>query len=245
MGNVLNDNLLKIGDAIRSEKRPLIAVSMQVQNQLELHAFLTDAAYTQADVLEWRIDAWSDLTTLTDSLISQTIQATERPIILTWRTQDEGGGKRFDAAEYSRIYETAIQADVGAVDIEVKLLDRLVHLVTLAQSNDVTVIGSRHDWTFPNNLSTRMHDMLNYPIDVIKYVAMSETEDEANRVLDELKKLTHQTNKPVIAMAMGDVGSFTRLENFANGSQLTFAQLQQSSAPGQLDIQAVHNYFNI
>lgn len=238
-------NVLKIGDAIRPEKRPLIAVSMQVHNQPELHAFLTDVAYKQADILEWRIDAWADLTTLTDSLISQTIEVTERPVILTWRTQSEGGLKPFNETEYIRIYETAIQTGVGAIDIEVKLLDTLVCVVTLAQSNDVTVIGSRHDWVFPNDLSTRMHDMLNYPIDVIKYVAMSETEDQAKQVLNELKKLTTQTNKPVIGMAMGDIGSFTRLGSFAHGSQLTFAQLKQSSAPGQLDIQAVHNYFNI
>lgn len=234
---------LQIGSTKRPEQRPLMAVSMQVTNVTELTAYVNDNAYQAADVLEWRIDAWQDLTTLTDMLIETTIQTCDKPIILTWRTIAEGGHKPFERLTYQRLYQTAIKAGVAAVDIEVALLADLTDLVDLAQKHDVAIIGSRHDWVFPKNVTTRMTSLIAVPVDVIKYVALVESREQGQLILDNTRDLNALTDKPLITMGMGVAGSFTRLEGFMYGSQLTFAQLGQASAPGQVALPDVVRYF--
>lgn len=238
------DKVLALGGLVRPTHRPFIAVSMQVADEQALEMYLATDTYQQADILEWRIDAWNDLNALTDALISQTITKSVRPIILTWRTLAEGGLKSVDKEEYLRIYQSAIKHGVAAVDIEVSLLDQVISLLTLATEHDVVVIGSRHDWDYPTDVIDRLLDMLQYPIDVIKYVAMAETEEQAMAVLHALDIVLLKSDQPFIVMAMGDAGSFTRLAAFEHGSQLTFAQTGISSAPGQLLIEDVQAYFH-
>lgn len=234
---------LQIGATNRPEQRPLIAVSMQVANVTELKDYVADNAYQAADVLEWRIDAWQDFATLTDMLIETTIQTCGKPIILTWRTITEGGHKTFERPTYHRLYQTAIKAGVAAVDIEVAILDDMTDLVDLAQKQGITIIGSRHDWVFPKNVTTRMTSLLSAPVDVIKYVALVESREQGQLILDSTRTLAALTDKPLITMGMGAAGSFTRLEGFMYGSQLTFAQLGQASAPGQVALPDVVRYF--
>jgi 3-dehydroquinate dehydratase-1 len=57
--------------------------------------------------------------------------------------------------------------------------------------------------------------------------------------------MTQRTDQPLIVMAMGDAGSFTRLESFTHGSQLTFAQTGIASAPGQLSVDEVLRYYTV
>lgn len=238
------DKVLVLGEVVRPNHRPFIAVSMQVADEQALETYLAKGTYQQADILEWRIDAWADLNTLTDALISQTITNSIRPIILTWRTSAEGGLKAFDKKVYLRIYKAAIKHRVAAIDIEVSLLAQVMDILTLAKEHEVTVIGSHHDWTFPTDVTEQLLDMLQYPIDVIKYVAMAETEEQAMDVMRALDIAVQKSDQPFIVMAMGDAGSFTRLSAFDHGSQLTFAQTGISSAPGQLLVEDVQSYFH-
>lgn len=239
------DKVLALGGLVRPTHRPFIAVSMQVADEQALEMYLATDTYQQADILEWRIDAWNDLNALTDALISQTIAKSVRPIILTWRTLAEGGLKSLDKEKYLRIYQSAIKHGVAAVDIEVNLLAQVMDILPLAKEHDVVVVGSRHDWSFPTDVNEQLLDMLKYPIDVIKYVAMAETEEQAMAVLHALDTAVQTSNKPFIVMAMGDAGSFTRLAAFDHGSQLTFAQTGVASAPGQLSITEVLDYYTV
>lgn len=235
--------VLRLGTTVRPKQRPLIAVSMQPTNAIELQAYLTEGLYKQADILEWRIDAWEDLTTLDETCIERTIKMSDRPLILTWRTREEGGLKSFEQNEYLRIYDLAITHGIAGIDIEVSLLEEVQSLLLQAKLKGIVTIGSRHDWSFPSDLSVRMNKMLDYPVDVLKYVTMVNTHEQAQEVLAGLNRLSQITDRPLIGMAMGDEGSFTRLEGFKYGSQLTFVQIGQASAPGQLNLEQVQDYF--
>lgn len=235
--------VLQLGTTKRPDNRPLIAVSMMVHNVQELDDYFVNPEYQQADVLEWRIDAWQELTTLTREILDKVVRMSKRPIIFTWRTEMEGGLKTYQKDQYTVLYQNAIEAGVAAIDIEVALVNEQHVLITQAQRNAVVVIGSRHDWTYPSNLNLKMHTLNDFPIDVLKYAVMVENQDQAQTLLEAARELSNQTEKPLIAMAMGSVGSYTRLVGFSYGSQLTFAQMNTVSAPGQLSIAEVRQYF--
>lgn len=235
---------LRIGDVYRPDDRPLIAIPMQVANSQELQQFLAMSKLPDVDVIEWRIDAWQDTQTLTETVIKTAIEQCVIPIILTWRTADEGGLKAYNKIEYTRIYTVGIQAGVGAIDIEVRYMHDLAPLLELAHRCGIPVIGSRHDWEWPVNMIDRLTSLNEEPVDVMKYAVSVETKQQASDLLMATKTLDQMVDKPLITMGMGPQGSITRLLGFDYGSQLTFAHLGTASAPGQLSLDAVLHYFN-
>lgn len=236
-------NRLQIGKLVRRQARPLIALAMQVSDESEMMTYLQMEIDERVDVLEWRIDAWKDLKTLTVAVINEVMVVSQRPIIFTWRTREEGGLKTYNARDYQAVYHAAIEAGVAAIDIEANVLDDQMTTRAFAEEQGVMVIGSRHDWQYPSNLHQRLFELADMPVDVIKYAVMVENEDQAKMLLAETKALSSTTETPLITMAMGDAGSQTRLEGFRNGSQLTFAQAGQASAPGQLSVDDVAQFF--
>ncbi|MCW0953843.1 type I 3-dehydroquinate dehydratase [Weissella ceti] len=234
---------LQIGKLVRQQERPLIAIAMQVKDASETKGYLQAGIDERVDVLEWRIDAWQDLRTLTVAVIKEVMVVSQRPIIFTWRTREEGGLKNYNAHDYQAVYYAAIEAGIAAIDIETNVLDDQMTTRAFAKAQGVTVIGSRHDWQYPSNLHQRLFELADMPVDVIKYAVMAENEDQANMLLAETKALFQQCEMPLITMAMGDAGSRTRLEGFRHGSQLTFAQAGQASAPGQLSVDDIAKFF--
>lgn len=236
---------LRIGQKNRPGNRPFIAISIQAKNKQELSTCVRIANESHADVIEWRIDAWQDLKTLTPTVIVATIAEIQQPMILTWRTAEEGGQKAYDRNAYYRLYKTAITSGVGAIDLEVRWIKELAELRALANQYDVPVIASRHDWEWPIDMTERLMSLKDLPVDIIKYAVTVEYEEHVTQLLMTTQTLSEMTEKPLITMGMGSYGSATRLDGFTYGSQLTFAHLGVTSAPGQLTLHEVRNHFEV
>jgi len=236
-------NQLQIGDASSTEIKPLIAVSMQGKNEIELLDFLISLEIKDADVIEWRVDNWQDLSKLTSDKISKVIDKSPKPMILTWRTSNEGGKLPLNIDEYRRIYLAAIHANVAAIDVEFWMIDLVSDILAAAKEAGVKVIVSRHDWSFPLNLSSRIEELNIASVDIIKYATFASDAFQAKQLLDVTKELSFKLDKPLITMAMGEAGQVTRLEGYLYGSQLTFAYVGEESAPGQSSLESIQMYF--
>ncbi|MBJ7694506.1 type I 3-dehydroquinate dehydratase [Weissella confusa] len=233
---------LKIGSAVATSERPLIAVPVMGETVNDVLVMLEQANDSQADVIEWRVDYLTDPGELQASQMQTIAFNADKPLIVTWRTVAEGGQEDFDSVAYHWVYQLAIASRVAAVDVEVALLEEVGDVVEDAQSQGITVIGSRHYFdATPADLDAELQSMVATPVDVVKLAVMPNDDGDVQRLL-EATKVAHQT-KPLITMAMGELGQRSRFEGYQYGTQLTFASLGESSAPGQPGVAQLKAHF--
>ncbi|MCT0013611.1 type I 3-dehydroquinate dehydratase [Weissella confusa] len=233
---------LKIGSAVATPERPLIAVPVMGETVNDVLVMLEQANESQTDVIEWRVDYLTDPGELQASQMQTIAFNADKPLIVTWRTTAEGGQEDFDSIAYHWVYQLAIASRVAAVDVEVALLEEVGDVVEDAQSQGITVIGSRHYFdATPADLDAELQSMVATPVDVVKLAVMPNDSGDVQRLLDATK-VANQA-KPLITMAMGELGQRSRFEGYQYGSQLTFASLGESSAPGQPSVGDLQNYY--
>lgn len=233
---------LKIGSAVATPERPLIAVPVMGETVNDVLVMLEQANESQTDVIEWRVDYLTDPGELQASQMQTIAFNADKPLIVTWRTTAEGGQEDFDSIAYHWVYQLAIASRVAAVDVEVSLLEEVGDVVEDAQSQGITVIGSRHYFdATPADLDAELQSMVATPVDVVKLAVMPNDSGDVQRLLDATK-VANQA-KPLITMAMGELGQRSRFEGYQYGSQLTFASLGESSAPGQPSVTQLKEHF--
>ncbi|MBJ7646509.1 type I 3-dehydroquinate dehydratase [Weissella confusa] len=233
---------LKIGSAVATPERPLIAVPVMGETVNDVLVMLEQANESQTDVIEWRVDYLTDPGELQASQMQTIAFNADKPLIVTWRTTAEGGQEDFDSIAYHWVYQLAIASRVAAVDVEVSLLEEVGDVVEDAQSQGITVIGSRHYFdATPADLDAELQSMVATPVDVAKLAVMPNDSGDVQRLLDATK-VANQA-KPLITMAMGELGQRSRFEGYQYGSQLTFASLGESSAPGQPSVTQLKAHF--
>lgn len=233
---------LKIGSAVATPERPLIAVPVMGETVNDVLVMLDQANESQTDVIEWRVDYLTDPGELQASQMQTIAFNADKPLIITWRTTAEGGQEDFDSIAYHWVYQLAIASRVAAVDVEVALLEEVGDVVEDAQSQGITVIGSRHYFdATPADLDAELQSMVATPVDVVKLAVMPNDSGDVQQLLDATK-VANQT-KPLITMAMGELGQRSRFEGYQYGSQLTFASLGESSAPGQPSVTQLKAHF--
>ncbi|MFG6623211.1 type I 3-dehydroquinate dehydratase [Weissella confusa] len=233
---------LKIGSAVATPERPLIAVPVMGETVNDVLVMLEQANESQTDVIEWRVDYLTYPGELQASQMQTIAFNADKPLIVTWRTPAEGGQEDFDSIAYHWVYQLAIASRVAAVDVEVSLLEEVGDVVEDAQSQGITVIGSRHYFdATPADLDAELQSMVATPVDVVKLAVMANDSGDVQRLLDATK-VANQA-KPLITMAMGELGKRSRFEGYQYGSQLTFASLGESSAPGQPSVTQLKAHF--
>ena len=233
---------LKIGSAVATPERPLIAVPVMGETVNDVLVMLEQANESQTDVIEWRVDYLTDPGELQASQMQTIAFNADKPLIVTWRTTAEGGQEDFDSIAYHWVYQLAIASRVAAVDVEVSLLEEVGDVVEDAQSQGITVIGSRHYFdATPADLDAELQSMVATLVDVVKLAVMPNDSGDVQRLLDATK-VANQA-KPLITMAMGELGQRSRFEGYQYGSQLTFASLGESSAPGQPSVTQLKEHF--
>ena len=190
-----------------------------------------------ADLVEWRVD-----TLVGDdegrTAICRLVQESVLPSIVTCRIEAEGGG--FDGPESERIamLEVLAQQDhvPTYVDLEYVRLKGHADLrtaVNALRAKGTRLICSAHDFTQrPPDLLRTVADMgADDDCDVIKIAFHAAALREALECAD----LLAARPKPMIALAMGQMGLVSRVLAGAWGGLLTFAALDAdaTSAPGQ------------
>ncbi len=187
-----------------------------------------------AHILEVRID----LLGIKDTkelllLLDELHELVGLPIIVTNRCQKEGG--RWDGSEEARV-ELLMSAltRVDAVDVE---LSAPLHnrVVDAARSLNKVLIISSHDFkvTPPASVMTAtLEQAMDDGADIAKLAVTPNSTDDTLALLT----VTEEADFPVSTIAMGKLGSHTRVVAPIYGSVLTYGAVEDAVAPGQLRI---------
>ncbi|MFA5865149.1 MAG: shikimate dehydrogenase [Phycisphaerae bacterium] len=205
------------------------------------------SAQAGADLVEIRLDYLASVD------YQSLVENSPVPILWTLRHSSEGG--KFTGSVESQIDQlsAAISAGGNYVDIEFqrwttsgKAQERLLNKISQLRTGgkNVKLILSCHDFqaTSPDILSLAQKVAADPFCDIIKIAGYAKSVDDNFLIFDFLKNST----KPAVGIAMGPLGSASRLLAGKFQAELIFAALSEnkSSAPGQLTIGQMKEEYN-
>ena len=179
-----------------------------------------------ADLLELRIDF---IENSDPDGVKNLIQEIDFPLIATNRRREENG--LFKGSETDRI-EILLEAAKVAEIVDIELGTDLDYLNKIVKTSALSII-SYHDFEKTPDKDFLL-EIVNKELelgDMAKFAVMPKTMADTVIVLNVLSEVEN-----TVGISMGDMGTYTRVVAPLFGSPLTFASLNNKSAPGQLDI---------
>lgn len=186
-------------------------------------------------LVELRVDRYADASL---ALLQQTLAhfGAERCVV-TCRHDDEGGGGCAAALDRVGFLEAACAAGAAYVDVELRTLRAdarvMPRLRASAGAARTRIVVSYHDFVSMPPLST-LHgvcrDAAALDADVVKVALQANRVDDTATLLDLLE--TPGVSIPLLGIAMGEAGVWSRLLAPRWGSPAPFGFARASAAPG-------------
>lgn len=211
---------VKVRNIVLGEGLPKIAVPNVGVTEEEILASAKEIAAAKPDIMEWRIDYYEAGIKDNEKLIA-TAKALrdvvgELPILVTFRTKNEGGVLELGEDEYLDLVATVVTNRLGdAVDIELfHDEERVKDLVKQAHNYNVVVIMSNHNFEkvpAKDVIEFRLKKMADLGADVPKLACMPHSADDVLTLLSATNDARKALSTPIITMAMADLGKVSRI----------------------------------
>lgn len=225
----MSDSTTSALGELLADDRPTMAVSFTDRISDDE---LAGVASSGLDVAELRIDRFESSDP--DDVVTTVKRFSQFPTIATVRTRREGGSWTGDDATRLRLFEAVID-QVDGIDVELASTEILSPLVARARASNTVVIISSHDFNGTplrpqlDDITTRAKSL---GADYVKIAAMTRSRDELRR----LAAFTiERAELGLIVIAMGPIGTVSRVCFPALGSALTYAHMGEDAVPGQMD----------
>lgn len=173
-------------------------------------------------------------------------------LLFTIRSEAEGGEKLdFTSPGIFEINQAVIESGIpDMVDVELfSGAEDIKKLVTLAHQKGVYIIMSNHDFqTTPEAdvMLNRLRSMQDLGADIAKIAVMPNDKMQLLRLLAVTNTMYEKYAEiPLITISMGRIGLLSRLCGQIFGSAVTFASLEQASAPGQIPVDELNDMLRL
>ena len=233
---------------------PLICTPLVGRTRERILAEAASIISRKPDVIEWRVDYFDAIGNTGAVLeVARAMRATagDTPIIFTRRSIKEGGEPiAIGDEEVVGLYDAvAASRLVDFIDFEMgndPEQTRRVRENTRAQQ--VRLILSYHNFGYTPGvefLVQRFLEAERLGADVAKVAVMPRDRFDVLSLLAATAQADAKARIPLISMAMGPLGSVTRMIGGIFGSSLSFAIGEGASAPGQIPIADLNTVFDI
>lgn len=232
--------IVSIGSVHLNETLPLkLVIPLIGQTAAEVYQEGELARKEAVDLVEWRLDFFKEVASPLE--VSQTFQRLKEildgiPIILTLRTEAEGGYFPEDWEGYERVLTHLCQLEgAQALDIQYRCPQELRQsLLSQAKKQGLKIVLSSHHTADVPELSHLIHEterMSQLQPDLLKIACQVSLASDVIRL--NVLKDHWQMVQPLVVIGMGPLGQATRL---APDNILTFGTIMGNSALGQLTI---------
>ncbi|MFD1149746.1 type I 3-dehydroquinate dehydratase [Saccharothrix hoggarensis] len=208
---------------------PLVAASF---DDTDCERAAKAAVEAEVDVAELRLDQFS--TTDPEHVREQIGAFRDLPVLATARSAREGGG--WTGTDEARLaLFRAVAPLVDAVDVELSSREILADVVAAARRHDAVVIVSFHDFdrTPPiDRLRATVAEAKAAGADIVKVSTMATSRADVKALATLLTEADDDTG--LIVIAMGEIGSVSRIFFPALGSRLTYSFVDHRPTSGQL-----------
>ena len=238
-------NRVKIRKIVFGEGRPKICVPITGRTREEIALRTAELKAVEPDLAEWRADWYEevfDRKKLESMLVWLRKELGELPLLVTFRTKEEGGEQSVSLEDYAAFLRTVLmsgQADL--IDVELFRGEKLLRdICKEAKAQGVKVIASSHDFEktpAKEEILARLIRMQDCGADLLKLAVMPRDAGDVLTLLSATWEMKEQYAKqPVVTMSMGAKGAVSRLAGEIFGSVMTFGSAGVASAPGQVSV---------
>ncbi len=199
-------------------------------------------ANTLADILEVRLDAMESFS------LAEIIGASTKPVMVTYRSEKEGGKGSADYETQMRYLLMALEVRADFVDVEYSMPPQFRHKIFRRRGGS-KIVASVHllnETPSKKKLQGIVKKLAGTGADVVKIVTRARALDDNLRVL-ELIPQAQKMGIKIIAFCMGPMGKVSRVFSYLMGGYLTFASLQEGeeSAEGQIPVTVMKKMLRI
>jgi 3-dehydroquinate dehydratase-1 len=227
---------------IFGESRMLTCVSVIGENKERIIQEISNAISKGADVIEWRSDYFSqvrDLEEVTQVLDAIKLETKTTPVIFTCRHGNEGGQTEVDQRTRLKLIECALHSKaVDLVDVEMFNGESFLAKVRLlTEEKQKKLILSYHNFQMTpqkNFVTNKFLEGQAGGAHMVKVALMPRTPEDVLTLLNAANEIGKQTELPIIAISMGELGRISRIWGEYVGSCLSYVTVEAPSAPGQL-----------
>ena len=216
--------MIKIG-SLEFDKKPRLARVAAVVDSIVPLQDLIDLAKKGVDLFEVRVDLIDKPLDCIVKCLGDLKKAAGLPVIGTVRENERT--KKGRAAVFA-----AIMPFVDCIDIELGARDA-APVQTQAKKAGKTIVVSEHDFKKTpdeKTLKSIADRAVAQGADIVKIVTMALSEDYAWRLL----RFAQACKAPIVAFAMGEAGTFSRIKACEYGSLFTYGYITKPVAPGQV-----------
>lgn len=231
--------------------RPKICVPIVEKVRGEIIGRAREFAILPVEIVEWRVDFYTGPEKELQDIIKELRQVLcEKELIVTLRTEAEGGepdGSRFD---YFSVIESVLQQGMADyVDIEAaRSEDSIRRLCTRYAGGSTKIIGSYHDFEKTpamEEIVERLQRAKTVGCAISKLACMPATREDVETLLNATAAMKQAApDHPLITMSMGELGKISRLYGGLYGSEVSFGCVGKSSAPGQISYEQMMSVFD-
>ncbi|KRL00618.1 type I 3-dehydroquinate dehydratase [Liquorilactobacillus capillatus] len=245
---------LQVKQTIFTSGETKIAVSLTSSTQIQLRQEAQQVVTAKPDVVEWRIDFYTNVLDEEEYLIThhrlKQILGDDIILLTTFRTQQEGGVRKLTDKQYFKLVNWIILNHLtDMLDLELmRSSPEITHTISLAHQKGIKVILSKHDFQrtpTQTEIVVRLKQMAALQADIAKIAVMPHNADDVLTLLNATRQADLVISIPLITMSMGQLGKISRLSGPLFGSVLSFAALAKTSAPGQLSVAALRQALHI
>jgi 3-dehydroquinate dehydratase-1 len=233
---------------------PLICTPLVGRSRERILAEAASVVPKKPDIIEWRVDFFEEIHDSAAVLaVARALRGAvgELPIIFTRRSSKEGGEPiTIGDEEIVRLYDAvAASRLVDFIDFEMgNDPDHLRRVRDSARAHETRLILSYHNFAYTPGvefLVQRFLEAERLGADVAKVAVMPRDRMDVLTLLTATALADAKGGIPLISMAMGPLGSVTRMIGGVFGSSLSFAVGEAASAPGQIPIADLNTVYDI
>ncbi len=211
-----------------------IAIPIFQRKKEDVLKVARDCIIKGADILELRIDGMENPN---PHEVRQIIEEINFPTIATNRTSKEGGS--FNGSDDERIAILRECVDVADyIDVELQTDKKLIESIT---ETGVKSIISYHNFNMTPDLDFLI-DIVNQEKELGDIAKIAVMPNNLEDTLTVLAILSHFDD--TVAISMGELGSYTRVIASKFNAPFTFAVANDTTAPGQIDIDTMKVLLN-
>ncbi len=250
---------VRVGTLEIGKGRPCVIAPLTSPHREGLLREASHLVTLPVNLAEWRVDMLDgaikkDGTPDTEKIL-ETLTALRKacplPLLVTFRTTDEGGRQPVSESGYAALCESVSKS--GCADLlDVEAFYRggtSREIIARAHSHGVPVVGSYHNFYATPTVEELIHRLSimqdDLDADILKIAVMPRHPLDVLTLLEATRRMADISRRPIISMSMGSLGVISRLAGQIFGSAATFGSAARASAPGQLDVRELDTVLGI
>ena len=196
-------------------------------------------AEKQADICEIRLDLMESFN------LGDITGAANKPVIVTYRSEKEGGKGTDDPSVIADLLIHAAQKNAEYIDVELSMPVGYRERILQEKRESRIIISTHiiHSTPSTEELSTLLDNSISAGGDIVKIITMANRMDDNIRILNLVSE-AREKGTEIIAFCMGPLGRMSRIFSLLMGGFLTFTSLEtgEESAPGQIPVNEIKQF---